>query len=133
MSPTSTAMASRGHHPTRASRVYIQRRHPVPASRRSVCWATHSSTPIGTCAFSSDLLQRGPAEDARGAHEHGDDEDPEHDQIRELAGDVAGGERLAEPDEEAADHRPRDAADSADDRGGEALEARQEPNRGRDL
>ena len=47
-SPSTTAMPSRGNHPTRASAVYIQRRQPVPASCRSVCWATHSSTPIGT-------------------------------------------------------------------------------------
>src|SRR5947209_18485907 len=92
MSPPTSATARRVHLPRRASSVYIQRRQPVPASWRSVCWATHSSTPMGVIRSVAsraglappgvprmraypggqplDLLQGGPAEDPRGAHEH---------------------------------------------------------------
>src|SRR5947209_6698348 len=124
ISPSTSAIASRGHQPTRASSVFSPRRQPVPASLRSVCWATHSSTPIGLMRDSY-LLQGGAAEDPRRADQHGDDEDGEHDQIGELGGDVRGGKGLAQPDEEATDHRARDAADAADDGGGERLEAGQ--------
>src|ERR1700761_6205340 len=126
MSPASTASPQRGHQPVRVTPRATTPRQPRPLSARSACWATHSATPIGMSVVLLDLLQGGLGEQPGRPDEHDEDEDAEHDQVAELGGDVGGGERLAQADEQPADHGAGNAADAADDGGGERLEPGEE-------
>ena len=80
-----------------------------------------------------DLLQRRGTEQPARPDEHDPDQDPEDDEVGDVAVQVAPRPGLDEADEDAAEHRAGDAADAADDRGGEALQAREEAHQVVDL
>src|SRR3982751_5489282 len=82
-----------------------------------------------------DLLDVRAAEEAARPDEDDDDQEREDVEVleRRALRQVAGGVRLREPNDEAAEHRTRDAADAADDGGGEALEPGQEAHEVVDL
>src|SRR4051794_21539715 len=100
-------------------------KRPPWRSRRSPDCATHWSTPMprlpaastsgvstmgATSSGTSDLLDcRGPEQAAR-PDEHDRDQHAEDDEVGVVAVAVALRERLDESDEEAAEHRARDAA-----------------------
>ena len=80
-----------------------------------------------------DATGRRCAQEAARTHEDDEDQDREHDQVLIGRRDVARRVRLAEPDQQAAEHRARDAPDPADDGGGEALQAGGEAHQREDL
>src|SRR5688572_26002895 len=78
------------------------------------------------CAIASDLLDLGPAEQARGQEDQHHDQDAEGRHILVLDREVAGEEGLHEAQHEAAQHGTRDRADPAQDGRGERLHAGEE-------
>ena len=104
---------------------------PTPAGRgravrRSARCALRPARPIRRCRLEARALHlregRG-AEQAGRPDEQDDDQDAEDDQVLVRGGDVGSGERLGEPDQEAAEHGAGNRADAADDRGGEPFQA----------
>src|SRR4051795_12977084 len=121
-------------------------RPPKPRSSwRSSASETHRSTPIwvlpgpggsgagGVSAIRLDLLQRRGAEQAAGPDQHHPDQDSEYDQVGDVAVQVALGPGLDQPDQEAAEHRARNAADTPNDSRCESLQPRKEAHEVVDL
>src|SRR4249920_57771 len=67
------------------------------------------------------------AEDATRPEDQHEDQDHEQDGLRPALLSVCRGEDLDERDHEAAEHGAGEVADAAEDRGGERLQARVEP------
>src|SRR4051794_11239459 len=121
-------------------------RPPSPRrSWRSSASETQRSTPIwvlpgaggsgvgGVSAIRLDLLQRRGAEQAAGPDQHHPDQDPEHDEVGDVAVQIALRPGLDQPDLEAAEHRTGNASDAPDDSRGESLQSCEEADQVVDL
>src|SRR3954447_9564177 len=135
-----TNRISHAHHDTRRSRSSIVRSGPPRMIRRSAWRATHSSwptagpscTPCGVVSVNASYLPDVRAsEEPLWAEDHERDQDREDDQVGPLRRDVALRVRLGAAEDQPARHRPRDGADAADHRSGEALQAGDEADRHR--
>src|SRR3954453_5835716 len=92
--------------------------------------ATQGSVPI---RLISSPLQRRASEKPVRAEDHEPDQHEEDDQELERRCQVSRDERFRETEQQAAQHRAGDAADSTDDRGGEPLQPGDKAHRVRDL
>ncbi len=71
-----------------------------------------------------DLLPHRLAEQAGGTQDQDQHQDAEGEDILVGTGDIAGGEGLGEAQDQAAEDRPGDVADAAEDRRGEGFDSR---------